>query len=486
MSILLKLQPELLWKHFDDIRKIPRCSKHEEKIRDHIIKFAKDNKLEYKTDSLGNVVIRKSGTSGHEKAPITILQGHMDMVCEKNTNTVHDFEKDPIEVEQDGDYITASGTSLGADNGIGIATALAALESNELVHGPLECLFTIDEETGLTGAFQLQPDFLEGRCMLNLDSEEEGTIYVGCAGGSETSLTLPVKFTAPPEGAVPLKITMKGLRGGHSGVDIHEQRGNAIKILARALHAVAENNKYQISELTGGSKRNAIAREANAVITIDPSSKGTLIDDIKNYEKNLKDEFQPIEPELQIEVEEDVSDVKQVLEEESERAVLHLLDGLPHGVLAMSYSIPDLVETSTNLATVATKENEFAIGMLSRSSIDSSMKAIEQRLAALGGLAGAKVKHSNFYPGWKANLDSRVLKNAKAVHKNLFDKEPEVKAIHAGLETGIIGVKFPGMDMISIGPQIENPHSPEERVQIPSVENFWKFVMGLLANLAEE
>jgi dipeptidase D len=484
MSILLELQPELLWKHFDDIRKIPRCSKHEEKIREHIVNFAKSHKLEYKTDKIGNIVIKKKGSAGKEKAPITILQGHLDIVCEKDTNTIHDFEKDPLEVERDGDYITAKGTSLGADNGIGIAAALAVLESTELIHGPLECLFTIDEETGLTGAFQITPDFLEGRCMLNLDSEEEGSVYVGCAGGSETTLTLPVSTTNVPEDAVPLKITLTGLRGGHSGVDIHEQRGNAIKLLGRTLHAMAIKNKFFVSDISGGSKRNAIPREACAVIVMDPSVKGSFIDDIKSYEKELRDEYHPMEKELKIELEENVDDISKIMDMQSQENLILLLDVLPHGVLAMSYSIPDFVESSTNLATIKITENEIVIGMLNRSSVDSFMKAIEQRLAAFGKLSGAKFEHSNFYPGWKANLDSRVLKVAKTVHKKAFDQEPEVKAIHAGLETGIIGVKFPGMDMISIGPQIEHPHSPEERVQIPSVEHFWQFVTKILEQLA--
>ncbi|UCH88935.1 MAG: aminoacyl-histidine dipeptidase [Thermoplasmata archaeon] len=484
MSILLELQPELLWKHFDDVRKIPRCSKHEEKIREHVVNFAKSHNLEYKEDKIGNIVIKKPGSAGKENAPVTILQGHLDIVCEKDTNTVHDFDKDPIEVERDGDYITAKGTSLGADNGIGVAAALAALESTDLVHGPLECLFTVDEETGLTGAFQLQPDFLEGRCMLNMDSEEEGSIYVGCAGGSETTLTLPVTFVPAPKDALPMKVSLSGLRGGHSGVDIHEQRGNAIKILIRTLHAMAENNKYYIGEITGGSKRNAIPREAYAMLMIDQSDKGSFIDDIKNYEKALQDEYRPMEKDFHIVLEEDIDKIANVLDDSHSRTVLHLIDGLPDGVLAMSYSIPDLVETSTNLATVKTTEKEIVIGMLSRGSMDSSMKATEQHLASIGALAGTKVEHSNFYPGWKANLDSKVLKYAQETYKELFGKDAEVKAIHAGLETGIIGVKFPGMDMISIGPQIENPHSPEERVQIPSVENFWKFVNALLTRLA--
>jgi dipeptidase D len=486
MSILLDLEPKLLWKHFDDIRKIPRCSKHEEKIREHVINFAKEHNFEYKEDNIGNIVIRKPGTEGCEKAPITILQGHLDMVCEKDKTTEHDFDKDEIKVERDGDYITAIGTSLGSDNGIGVATALAVLESPDLVHGPLECLFTIDEETGLTGAFQLAPDFLEGRCMLNLDSEEEGSIYVGCAGGSESTITIPVSPIPVPEGNVPVRVTVAGLRGGHSGVDIHEQRGNAIKILARALHGVAEVNKYLIADIAGGSMRNAIARDANAVVVMDPSIKGNFIEDIKKSEKTLQEEFKPIDGELRIELDEECGEVPTVLDESESKTLLHLLDGLPHGVLSMSYSIPDLVETSTNLATIKMQEKEVAVGMLSRSSIDSSMKATEQRLAAIGNLAGATVEHSNFYPGWKANLDSRVLRTSQEVHKELFKKDAEVKAIHAGLETGIIGVKFPGMDMISIGPDINYPHSPEERVQINSVANFWNFVTGILKQLAKD
>ena len=485
MSVLLELQPELLWKNFDEICKIPHCSKHEEKIREFIVNFAKERNLEYKEDKVGNIVIKKPGTEGSENAPVVILQGHLDMVCEKDKDTIHDFAKDPIEVERDGDYITAVGTSLGSDNGIGVATGLAVLESTDLVHGPLECLFTIDEETGLTGAFQLTPEFLQGRTMLNLDSEEEGSIYVGCAGGSETGLTLPAVKSDVTEDMIAVKIKIAGLRGGHSGVDIHEQRGNAIKILARSLHAVAENNKFNIATISGGSMRNAIPREAEAVLVMDSPAKGNFVTDLKDYEKQVYEEYQPMEKEFKIVIEDDTGEVTKMLDDATGRSLLHLLEALPDGVLAMSYSIPDLVETSINLATLATKDNEIAIGMLSRSSADTSMKAVEQRLGAAGALAGAAVEHSNFYPGWKANLESNVLKIATEVHKNLFDKEPDIKAIHAGLETGIIGVKFPGMDMISIGPIIEHPHSPEERVQIPSVENFWKFVTAILADIAK-
>jgi dipeptidase D len=485
MSVLLELKPELLWKNFDEIRKIPRCSKHEEKIREFIRNFATDHKLEFEEDAPGNIVIQKPGTQGAESAPITILQGHLDMVCEKDKKTTIDFDKDPIEVERDGDYITAKGTSLGSDNGIGVATALAVLESSDLTHGPIECLFTIDEETGLTGAFQLKPEFLDGRIMLNLDSEEEGSIYVGCAGGSETTITLPVNFVDVPDDATALKITMTGLRGGHSGVDIHEQRGNAIKILARSLNAMIAKNDFQVASIEGGSKRNAIPRDASVTIVMSSSVKGQFVDDLKSYEQVLKEEYGPVEKELRIEIDEDAGDVKQVMDKSSTAKLLNILDGLPHGVLVMSYSIPDLVETSTNLATVSAKESNVAIGMLSRGSTDPEMKSIEQRLASIAKLAGATAEHSNFYPGWKANLDSKVLGIAQEVHKKLFDKEPEVKAIHAGLETGIIGVKFPGMDMISIGPQIENPHSPDERVKIDTVENFWNFVTAILESISK-
>jgi dipeptidase D len=320
--------------------------------------------------------------------------------------------------------------------------------------------------------------------MINMDSEEMGSIYVGCAGGSETTLTLPAKFQKPKEDLSPVQVKLTGLRGGHSGVDIHEQRGNAIKILARVLNAVLSSTKFHLADFTGGSKRNAIPRDAQALIAIDASNKAGFVDEIKKCEKSIKEEFQPMEPELRVELEENVEMPANVFEEVSQNNLLNFLDSLPHGVLAMSYSIPDLVETSTNLATVSCTEDEVNIGMLNRSSVDSSMKAIEQQLVSHAGLVGAKAEHSNFYPGWKANLDSNVLKTAQAVHKEMFGQDAEVKAIHAGLETGIIGVKFPGMDMISVGPQIEHPHSPEERVKISTVESFWKFVVAIIEQTA--
>ena len=479
MSDILEKEPKLLWKHFNEIRKIPRCSKHEEKVREYVLNFANEKGLVATADSAGNVVVSKPASPGLESKPVLVLQGHLDMVCEKNSDKDFDFSKDPIELLIEGDWLTADGTSLGADNGIGIAAILAILDDDSISHGAIEGLFTIDEETGLTGAFQLNSDFLIGRTMLNLDSEEWGGIYVGCAGGGDTQINLPINTEAP---AGDLKCTIMhvaGLRGGHSGVDIHEQRGNAIKILARLLKHVGDKVQFQISELSGGSKRNAIPREVFAKITLNPDK----IDDFKSVVKaeaaNILTEIKPIDPEFKVTFE-DGELPKLVLTKDSQDKILNLTNALPHGVLAMNFDIPDLVETSTNLAIIMTKEDEIQLDMSTRSSVTSSLEAGRSTIKSIATLAGAEVTQNTPYPGWKPNLDSKILKLTKGILTEILDKEPEFKAIHAGLECGIIGEKFPGMDMISIGPELKYPHSPEEKVHIGTVEQFYDLVLKIM------
>jgi len=481
MSVIENLEPKLVWKHFDEIRKIPRCSKHEEKIREHIINFAKKQNLEFKEDKVGNVVIKKSASKNMENKPIVILQGHMDMVCEKNSDVKHDFTKDPIKLKLEGDILTADGTTLGADNGIGLAISLAILEDTSLNHGPIEALFTVDEETGLTGAFAMDSDMLTGKILLNLDSEDFGVITVGCAGGGDSQIQLPLKKQSVNENMETLTIKVSGLRGGHSGVDIHEQRGNAVKLLVRMLWK-AKNYNYKISDLKGGDKHNAIPREASALIAIDKTSKDKVISTLKSEEKNIYDEIKPIDPKFKVEIQ-DNQEIKTTLTKDSQIQLLNLLHGLPHGVDKMNYDIPDLVETSTNLASVSLKEDNAAIYFSTRSSIKSALQDLRDRIRATAELSGANVKEEKPYPGWKPNLDSNILKLSKKIFKNIFDKEPKVEAIHAGLECGIIGEKFSGMDMISIGPTIKYPHSPEELVQVSTVEKFYKYVLKLLEEI---
>jgi len=473
------LEPFLLWKHFDEIRKIPRCSKHEERIIDYVTSVAGRLGLEYTKDPAMNVVVRKKATPGHEDAPIVVLQGHVDMVCEKNNDVEFDFSKDPIRLRKKGEYLYATGTTLGADNGVGVACALAVLEDDDLIHGPLECLFTVDEETGLTGAFQMGGDLLEGRMMINLDTEEERALYVGCAGGGESNVHLPVKWEAP-DGS-PLLIDLHGMKGGHSGVDIHLGRANAIKVLARILWKVAREHDLYVAKITGGDKHNAIPREVKAVI-VALDSPSDVKAKVKKAFEEVRFEYRTIEPEMALDLG-DAPMPERAISLRDSRAVLHMLVSLPHGVQRMSPDIEDLVETSTSLAKIRTEDDVY-VQLASRSSSDTQLEALRDRIEAIAVLSGGKAERTQPYPGWLPDLDSKVLEKLKESATELWGKKPEIKAIHAGLETGIIGEKFPGMDMASIGPQIENPHSPDERVRIPSVSDFYDLLALCLKKLA--
>ncbi|RMF65432.1 MAG: aminoacyl-histidine dipeptidase [Calditrichaeota bacterium] len=484
MTFVSELEPKALWQHFDKILTIPRGSKNEQQMGQYIISVAEKYGLSYKQDEVGNIVVSKPGTPGHESAPITILQSHLDMVTEKNADVEHDFTKDPIKPRREGDYLYATGTTLGSDNGIGVAAALALMEATDIEHGPLELLFTVDEETGLTGAGSLRSDFLQGRRLINLDTEEEGSLYVGCAGGAGINLTLKLKHTAAPANARALEVKLHGLRGGHSGVDIHLQRGNAIKLLARALTHVAKSTAFHLASVVGGNMHNAIPREAFAIAVVPEAARAGFEDALQTEFSAIQAEFKPADPEMQLSISETQAD--RVFDEETQTKVLNLLNALPHGVMSMSYDIPDLVETSSNLATVKTEDDQMVIHVSNRSSVASAIQAIQERVASMGVLAGAEVEELEGYPGWKPNMDSHVLKVAKEVHKDVLGKEPEIKAVHAGLECGIIGEKFPGMDMVSLGPQIEFPHSPDERVRIGSVADFYKLLQGILARLAQD
>jgi dipeptidase D len=363
-----------------------------------------------------------------------------------------------------------------------MAATMAILEDKSLKHGALEGLFTVDEETGLTGAFQLKSDFLIGRTMLNLDSEEEGSIYVGCAGGGDSMISLPIQTAPVPAEAIALMVKVSGLRGGHSGVDIHEQRGNAIKLLGRILTKTSRDIDFQLFEVSGGSKRNAIPRETWAKVVLNPNDTEGFKTSLHTEEANILGEIKPIDPNFRIEVEE-ITPPGNVLHKGSQHALLNLLNGLPHGVQTMNFDIPDLVETSTNLATITTNENKIVIGMSTRSSMGSALQAVRDSIHSIGTLAGAKVEEKAPYPGWKPNMDSQILKVTKEIFKESLGKDPEIKAIHAGLECGIIGEKFKGMDMISIGPDIKYPHSPEEKVHIESVRRFYELILKILERI---
>ena len=484
MTFVSELEPKALWRHFDQILTIPRGSKEEAAMRRYVVSVAERRGLAHRSDAAGNAVIVVSATKGHEQAPVTVLQSHLDMVNEKNSDVAHDFSKDPIQPRRVGDYLNATGTTLGSDNGIGVASMLAIAEATDLVHGPLELLFTIDEETGLTGANQIDAAMLTGRRLLNLDSEEEGTITVGCAGGAGSALTLPLEKAAPGAGMVAVEVELSGLKGGHSGVDIHLQRGNAVKLLARTLWTAARQGiDFQVASLAGGNKHNAIPREARAVVVLAPAARAAFTAACEKELQAIAEEFRPAEPGLAFRFS-DTARPAQVWSATASSRAVELLVALPHGVLAMSYDIPGLVETSTNLAVVAEGANGLDIMMSNRSSVASALTATRGRVAAIAALAGAGVAEEGGYPGWKPNLESGVLAVTKRVHAKVMGKEAHIGAIHAGLECGILGERFPGMDMASIGPQIEFPHSPDERVLIPTVERFWQLLTGVLAELA--
>lgn len=479
------LAPELLWQRFYEIAQIPRPSKKEERITAHFEALFQSMGLKYSKDKVGNLVARVPATRGRGKAPIVVLQGHSDMVCEKNRGTEHDFDRDPIRLVRHGEWIGADGTTLGADNGIGVAAALAIAADPTAMHGPLEILITVDEETGLTGANQISGKMLKGRYLLNLDTEEDGVFCIGCAGGMDTAGVFSVKNTAAPSSndhaAFALRIS--GLKGGHSGTDIHVGRANAIKLLARTLHALQALSP-QITHLQGGSKRNAIPREAETTVVfpIAVIEKAKAI--VARCEQDFQNEFRTADGGVRVNLE-PVTMPASVYAKPFAKKVLGALLALPHGVVRMSTDIEDLVETSTNLATVVSDEKTLTIGTNQRSSVDSAKRYIAASVAAGLKLAGARVTHTDGYPGWQPNMQSPLLDICRTAATELYGTAPEIKAIHAGLECGILGGKYPGMDMISFGPTITGAHSPDERVHIPAVEKFYELLKRVLDALSK-
>lgn len=478
------LQPSGIWNYFYDITQIPRPSKKEEKIIAYLREFAEKNHLEVKQDKAGNILITKPATEGKENVPTIILQGHMDMVCEKNSDVTHDFDNDPIETWIDGDWLKAKGTTLGADNGIGVAAALAILASNDIKHGKIEALFTVDEETGLTGANSLEKDFLTGDILLNLDTEEEGEIYIGCAGGKGTKAYFKYKPKDTPKKYFWFKIQVKGLRGGHSGSDIDRGFGNANKILNRFLYSITRK-KYGmvLSEIGGGNLHNAIAREAYAVVGVKEKYKEDIRVKLNTFLAKVQEEYKVADPGLTISLESTEIPSKIINKSTTENLILALY-ACPHGVIAMSQDIAGMVETSTNLASVKMLDNNLIeVGTSQRSSVESAKEDVVNMVSTVFDLAGAKVTHNDGYPGWKPNPDSEILKLAKKNYKSLYNKYPKVKAIHAGLECGLFLEKYPHLDMISVGPTMTDVHSPDEKVNIPSVEKWWNFMVKLLEDV---
>lgn len=480
-SILADLEPKSLFKFFGEILSIPRPSKHEEKMTEYLVNWAKERNLEYVSDEIGNVIIRKGATKGKENSPWVCLQSHIDMVCEKNSDKDFDFEKDAIVPKIEGEWLKADGTTLGADDGIGVATALAILDANDIEHGPIECLFTVDEETGLSGAEALSPDVLKSRILLNLDSEDEGEIFIGCAGGIDTVAKLPYDKEETPD-APAFKLMVKGLKGGHSGDDINKGLACANKILNRILWSLDKEMDLRLSCFEGGNLRNAIAREANATFVVAQADVELMKEIVEKFAVDLKYEFRTTEPDMQITLTETEKPAF-VIDMLSQDNLLNVLYACPHGVLAMSREIPGFVETSTNLASVKMKEDHFFITTSQRSSVESAKYAAAYRVESCFLLAGADVEHGDGYPGWAPNPESKILKIAVDAYKKLFNKEPIVRAIHAGLECGLIGEKYPGMDMISYGPTLRGVHSPDERLEIKTVELYWKHTLEILKNI---
>lgn len=481
---LSQLEPKLLWKHFDALRQIPRPSKKEKAASDYVVSVAEGHGFEYDRDRHHSVVVRMPATSGHKNSKTLVLQSHLDMVCEKNAHVSFDFDKDPIKLRIEDDWLYADGTTLGADNGIGVAASLSIMDDTRLAHGPIELLFTVDEETGLTGAAKLQPDFVMGRILINLDSEEEGVFSIGCAGGADTVLLFNFDQEPASNNGRAIKLIVKGLKGGHSGIDINKNRGNAIKFLTRMLLELSESISFRLYNLQGGNMHNAIPREASAELVITEEEYARAKDALNRSFAGLQKEYGLVEKSMKLQLEELSSLPQRVLKTSSHSKLLNYLYTLPNGVIKMASEIPNLVESSVNLATVRLNGHEARILMSARSSILSARNAIERQLVTLSELAGAQVKSENSYPGWTPNLESAILKVAKSSYLKLTGQSPKVEAVHAGLECGILAEKFPGMDMVSIGPQIEHPHSPDERVNIPSVGLFYKLLSMMIEEMS--
>ncbi len=479
---MIHLQPTSLWKYFHDITLIPRPSKKEDKVIAYLKEFSEKHQLDYKIDAAGNVLICKTAAKGYENAKTVILQAHMDMVCEKNSDVQFDFEKQPIDYYIDDDFVKARGTTLGGDNGIGMAIMLAVLSDDKIQHPALECLFTVDEETGLTGAFALDNKLLKGEVLINLDSEDDGVIFIGCAGGIDTTAILTYTEENSPQDYFAFTVSVSGLKGGHSGDDINKGLGNANKILNRYLWNVNKETDLRIAYIDGGNLRNAIPREATATVCVPWEMKERVRVLLNRYISDVEKELGEVEPQLKISLESEKLPQK-IIDKQCSDKLLCAMYACPHGVKAMSKDMPALVETSTNLASVKMKvANEILITTSQRSSVESAKYDIAHQVESVFLLAGAKVTHGDGYPGWKPNIKSEILKKAEESYTRLFGEKAQIRAIHAGLECGLFLEKYPHLDMISIGPQMYGVHSPDERLSISSTEKCWKWLVDILEN----
>ena len=479
------LNPGIVWNNFYSLTRIPRPSKKEGKAVEYLYNFGKSLGLETIRDEVGNIIIRKPATPGMENRKGVILQGHIDMVPQKNADTVHDFEKDPIETRIDGEWVKANGTTLGADNGIGVAMALSVLQSDDLKHGPVEVLVTVDEETGMTGARALKPGILKGDILINLDSETEGELYIGCAGGLDATASIPYRTVGLPEGKYCThRLSVAGCQGGHSGMDIILGRANANKVLARLLLPLLRDFGVKLVSVEGGNMRNAIPREAWAVIRIQEDRVGEVDQYLHEVHVALLNEYRATDPNIYVGLRSDSRTDTAIEDGDAIRCIQALL-ACPEGVERMSNQMPGLVETSNNTAIVRTENGKFVIKTLMRSSVESAKELLAERMRAVVELAGGTVAFEGGYPGWAPDSSSTILHTMKAVYAELYGKEPAVMAIHAGLECGILSGAYPRLDKVSCGPTIMSPHSPDERVNISSVEKCWNFLKAVLENIQD-
>ncbi len=486
MSVLSDLHPAPVWIYFEEICKIPRLSKSEEKIRKFLIEFARKNKLESKEDEVGNILISRPASPGMETRKTIVLQSHMDMVGEKNSDHPHNWESDPIVPVIKEGWVTASGTTLGADDGIGIAAQMAVLTDNNLKAGRIECLFTVDEETGMTGAINLEKDFFTGKILLNLDSEDEGILFIGCAGGLDTVGVMEYKPQEVPSDSCALEIALTGLHGGHSGDEIHKGYGNSVKIMNRIIRTLSEKYNVALANLDGGNLRNAIPRESFATVLVPEKHRENVIQFISDFLPSLKNEFGSLEKEINLTVK-DAETCAFVIDSESQKKLIDLLECCPHGVLAWSKDMEDLVETSTNLASAKfTDNNTITVVTTQRSSVESARNEAGAKVASCMQIAGASITHSDGYPGWKPDLNSEILNITRKSYNKLFGNNPQVRAIHAGLECGLIYEKIKGIDMISFGPTIKGAHTPEEMIEIKTAKMFWDLLIEVIINIPEE
>ncbi|KAE8176599.1 aminoacyl-histidine dipeptidase [Photobacterium carnosum] len=482
MSEITQLSPKAVWHFFDQICSIPHPSKYEEQLAQYIVSFAQAEGLDVRRDNTGNVIIKKPATTGMENRKGVVLQAHIDMVPQKNEDTVHDFTQDPILPFIDGEWVTATGTTLGADNGMGMATCLAILAAKDIEHGPLEILLTIDEETGMTGAFGLEAGWLEGDILLNTDSEQEGEIYMGCAGGVDVALTIDIQREAIPAEHQAIKLVVKGLKGGHSGCDIHTGRGNANKIMARFLVGHANELDLRINNFTGGSLRNALPREATVIATLPTANIDKLNALFAEYQQIVSVELGHVETDITL-FTEVCAQPNDVMVFADQTRLIHTLNVCPNGVIRMSDDIEGVVETSLNMGVITTEANNVTILCLIRSLIDSGRSYVEGMLQSLAALTGAQCDVSGAYPGWKPDADSEIMQVFRDTYQQMYGNKPNIMVIHAGLECGLFKEPYPEMDMLSFGPTIKFPHSPDEKVKIDTVQMFWDQMLAILKNI---